>query len=166
MINSMIYNGQEVQTWLHNGVEVYVSARPFYWIKDNEVQDGFLTEYASYNLSPNKDNFTPRLATLEIASGSSESNYTFTGETEVVNTQGNKYMEIVFYTVTDSTSQKAGLLNSFKVAGVEYKDQVTENAVITIDVSNLDTVSIYTNLTVWALGNWAQLYIKSIRFYS
>ena len=23
MINSMIYNGQEVQTWLHNGVEVF-----------------------------------------------------------------------------------------------------------------------------------------------
>ena len=165
-LQNMIFNGQEVKTWILNDVEVYVSARPFYWIRDNKVQDGFLTTYANYELSPYNASFIPNLATLGFAGESS--NRTFKGETELINTQGNKYIEIVFYEVgvTDSTSKNGGILNSFKVAGVEYKDLVTESAVITIDVSNLDTVSIYTDLTAWEQDNWAQLYIKSIRFYS
>ena len=162
----MIYNGQEVKNWLHNITEVWASAKPFYWIKDNVVQDGFLTTYANYSLNPSSVSFIPNLATLGFAGESS--NRTFIGETEPVNTQGNKYLEIVFYevNVTDSTSQQGGVLNSFKVADVEYKDHVTENAIITIDISNLDSVTLSVNMTAWEQGNWAQLYIKSIRFYS
>ena len=156
----MIYNGQEVKTWVHNGVEVFVSAKPFYWIKDRVVQDGFLADYATYTVSYKNYGFSSKLTNLTIL-GDSNGNCTFTGESESVNTQGNKYMEVII-----NDYGIFGILDSFKVAGVECKDKLSNGGTITVDVSNMETVTISVILTSWASGNQSWINIKSIRFYS
>ena len=165
-LKSMTYNGQEVKTWVHNGVEVWSKATPFYWINNGVVQSGMPTTYTNYTINITSPNSIFNITNLGIC-GMSD-NTRFQGTTNAVNTQGNKYMEIVFNygSVTDTSGNDGGVLNSFRVANTEYKDKVTENAVITIDVSKLETVTLYVDITAWALNNWAELQIKSIRFYS
>ena len=47
MINSMIYNGQEVQTWLHNGVEVFSGIHGKYVVENGVLN----TDFASGEIS-------------------------------------------------------------------------------------------------------------------
>ena len=163
----MLCNDVEIERTTYKGEEVWANATPFYWIKDNEVQSGFLSNYATYTVSYENQGIIV-LNVAKFGMSAPGENRTINAETEQINTQRNKYMEIIFNDqgVTDYTSHSGGVLNSFKVAGVEYREEVTENAIITIDVSNLDTVSISVVLTAWALGNYAEVNIKSIRFYS
>ena len=147
-------------------------ANPFYWIKEFAVQSGYPSSFANYSVSPDpSDNggcqLDNKLPLFCIGSTNEETGFDFSGSTVAVNTRGHKYIEIVMgpYMV-DGTDAEAGYLTSFKVGGVECRSKVTENAVITVDISKLSTVSLYLNMNCWAWGNYMYMYFKSIRFYS
>lgn len=141
-------------------------ANPFYWIKDGVVQDGFPSTYANYSVSYNHYVFSNKLTEANVG-GSNNGNTQFTGETVSVETKGNKYIEIVMnaYNVS-GVNANSGRLDSFLVGGVECKDKVSANAVIKVEVSNLNEVTLKLVMTAWASGNMMHNSIKSIRFYS
>ena len=63
-----------------------------------------------------------------------------------------------------------GQIDSYTIAGTNIASQLkggnSGSYTITIDVSKVSTVSIYIDATAWAWGNWIDLPIYSIRFYS
>lgn len=154
------------KAWIgdENGVarEFFSSAEPFYWIQDGVVQDGFPSDYGTYSLTPSGAfEYRIGLTDAHVYGHSQNSNTQFTGETVAVSTKGNRYMEVVIASVDNR-----GILNSFLVAGKECKDQVSNGAIITVDVSSMSEVTIKLVMTAYAWGNHMGLSIKSIRFYS
>lgn len=138
------------------------SSESFYWMKDGVVQDGFPSDYGNYSLTPSGAfEYRIGLTDAHVYGHTQNSNTQFTGETIAVSTKGNRYMEVVVASVDNR-----GVLNSFLVAGTEYKDQVSNGAVITVDVSSMSEVTLKLVMTAWAGGNHMGLSIKSIRFYS
>lgn len=152
-------NDVEVQTWTHNGVEVYSASKPFYWVKDGVVQDGMPTNYQTVSLNPNMTYLVQNsgIATFDLM-GSPSANTNYTGKTATVATQGNKNLEIVVGTIS------GGALNKFVVGGVDCTAQA-QKGVVNLDISNMTEVNIEIAAVAWAGGNHFLARITTIRFY-
>lgn len=144
-----------------NGVarEFFSSAEPFYWIRDGVVQDGFPSAYNLLSISYSSVLYTNSLTNFWLY-GHQAGNTTFHGITDEIPTKGNKYMEVIV-----STYSLSGRLDKFAIAGTNFTE-ISNGSVFTVDVSEMDTVTIELAITAWAYGNQALLHIGSIRFYS
>lgn len=168
------HNGVDMKKVLHNGtVELWSSSEPFYWIKNGAVQSGYPSNYTNCTFDPKKgededayvDYNTSLTLCTAYAAGYLAAN--LRASTAPVETKGNKYIEVTmspYYAFgTEATS---GVLDSFKIGGIECKSKVKNGAVITVDISHLDTVTISVDMTANAWGNTMYNAIQSIRFYS
>lgn len=152
-IQGMTYNGQEVSTWIHNGVEVFSASEPFYWIQNSVVQSGYPSAYNVSSIT--SGTYYRNFLTGFYMTGNDNGNSTFKGVTNPVSTQRNKYMEVI-------VSSLYGGAKKLTIAGTT----ITATGTYVIDVRNMDTVTIAVELTAWAGGSEAGAGISSIRFYS
>lgn len=137
------------------------TSNAFYWIKNGAVQSGYPSSYVQSYLNYSNAILNNVLVDFDLV-GVQEGNTTFRGTTAVVNTKGNKYMEVKI----GSSYCMDGRLDSFTIAGTNYASQMASSKTLTIDVGKYSTVSIYLDVTAWAWGNHASIQITSIRFYS
>lgn len=139
-----------------NGVTttVWVANTPFYWIQDGTVQDSHPTAYNVTSVNPS-DTYYRNALTGFYMTGNASANSTFKGVTDSVDTQRNKYMEVVVASMKGA-SCKLTVLDT----------EITSAGTYTIDVSGVDTVAIALDITASAGGNEATANISSIRFYS
>lgn len=137
--------------------ESWTSAEPFYWIKDNVVQEGFPSEYVVSTTGSNMMVMNKSLTSFHIYG-----NWGATGSasgTATVETKRNKYIEI------QATVSGNGGLNSFMVAGVECKNKVASGETIIVDISDLEEVTISCNAFANKDQNHYYVNITSIRCY-
>ena len=160
-IEVMTFNGNKVETWIHNGVEVFSGFEPFYWIKDAVVQDGYPSSYATVTQSNTETWLTD--TTITNMCGRGTDNWTITGTTIEVDTQGNKFVDIgqLYFTVHIYVWYEIiGVVDGTETIIGRYT-----TATSNIPISGYDSIKLRTQCGNWAT-NWGYARIKSIYFHS
>lgn len=129
-------------------------AEPFYWIKNGVVQSGYPSTYTT-SKSPSECWIRNLLTNFYCSMGSSANNGSVSGYTSEVDTKGNKYMTV---TVSFDVAHGGG---SFNINGTT----ITTEGTHTIDISNVDSVSIAATLWSYAYSATGSA-ISSIYFHS
>lgn len=138
-------NDVEVQTWTHNGVEVYSAFQPFYWINEGVVEAGYPSSYTNIQQSGTAAYLT-KTGITEFG-GYGYENWYIIGTTEAVSIGKAKYIDVV-------GTLFVGSENWFEVIGIKDGVETTigrftgDNTNIPIDA--YDAVKLRTRA-----GNWA-----------
>lgn len=166
----MLCNNVEIERTTYKGKEVWENATPFYWIKNGVVQAGMPAKWNVSRMEPADSGWITSeqnsISKLSV-SGTDDSNRLIQMYTDLVNTQGNKFIEITINAnyYVDTSNDNGGHISSFVVAGVEVKEQLKSGAIIKVDISNKTSVNLYMDMRAWSY-NLAYFYIDQIRFYS
>lgn len=161
-LKSMTFDGQEVITWVHNGVEVFGISKPFYGIENGVIQSGFPISYNTHSSSNLIWNFRNNLTDLYIGTTSSTSTANFVGYTDLIDTRNNNYLEIKVTMGSPSPNTPISLWfrdeNNNNVG-----DTITTSGTYTVDISGVKNISIWVNVTCYAESS-SSISITSLRF--
>ena len=131
--------GHDISRIRCKGQDVWKKSEPFYWIKNGAVQSGFPS---TYSISKNPSEVWTRnlITNFYCSCGTLGQTGYLSGSTSKVETKGNKYMTV---TVSFDVAHGGG---SFSINGTT----ITTAGTHTIDVSNVDSVSISASLWSYA----------------